>query len=134
MGLYGLRLNTLHPRDYGTALKPQGWRSLALPVQGLGQAALPSQVTQVSRAEATCGRGPLQESLSKRQDLPDGGQMAVVVHDVEVGHGAVALLFPGLILHLLQGHPLGEGVNAQDLRRLQRQHQKEKRQASAGRR
>lgn len=47
------------------------------------------------------------------------------MHDVEVGHGAVALLFPGLILHLLQGHPLGEGVNAQDLGGLQRQHREE---------
>lgn len=41
------------------------------------------------------------------------------MHDVEVGHGAVALLFPGLVLHLLQGHPLGEGINAQDLCGLQ---------------
>ena len=51
---------------------------------------------------------------------PDGRQVAVVMHDVEVGNGAVALLLPGLALHLFQGHPLGEGVNAQDLGGLQR--------------
>lgn len=43
------------------------------------------------------------------------------MHDVEVGHSAVALLLPGLVLHLFQGDPLGEGVNAQDLSGLQRQ-------------
>lgn len=59
--------------------------------------------------------------------LPDGSQVTVVVHNVEVGHSAVALLFPGLILHLLQGYPLSEGINAQDLRGLQRQHRKEER-------
>lgn len=42
------------------------------------------------------------------------------MHDVEVGHGAVALLLPGLVLHLLQGYPLGEGINAQDLCGLRR--------------
>lgn len=52
---------------------------------------------------------------------PDGRQVAIVMHDVEVGHGAVALLLPGLVLHLFQGHPLGEGVNAQDLSGLQGQ-------------
>ena len=52
---------------------------------------------------------------------PDGRQVAVVMHDVKVGHGAVALLLAGLALHLLQGDPLGEGVNAQDLGGLQRQ-------------
>lgn len=62
-------------------------------------------------------RGPPTE-----QGLPDGSQVAIVVHDVEVRHAAVALLFPGLIFHLLQGYPLGECINAQDLRGLQRQY------------
>lgn len=46
------------------------------------------------------------------------------MHDVEVRHAAVALLFPGLIFHLLQGYPFGECINAQDLRGLQRQYKK----------
>lgn len=46
------------------------------------------------------------------------------MHDVEVGHSAIALLFPGLVLHLLQGHPLGEGINAQDFCGLQRRHKR----------
>ena len=37
---------------------------------------------------------------------------------VKVRHGAVALLFPGLILKLLQGDPLGVGVDTQHLGRL----------------
>lgn len=51
-------------------------------------------------------------ATAQSQGLPDGSQVAVIVHNVEVGHGAVALLFPGLILQLLQGHPLSEGINA----------------------
>lgn len=66
--------------------------------------------------------GLLKGLLCKSQCLPDSSQVTVVVHNVEVGHGAVALLFPWLVLHLLQGYPLSEGVNAQDLRGLQRQH------------
>lgn len=62
---------------------------------------------------------PTEGAHAQSQGPPDGCQVAIVVHDVEVGHGAVALLFPGLILHLLQGHPLGEGINAQDLCGLQ---------------
>lgn len=64
--------------------------------------------------------GLLKEPSRKSQGLPDSSQVAVIVHNVEVGDGAVALLFPGLILHLLQGYPLREGINAQDLRGLQR--------------
>lgn len=56
------------------------------------------------------------------QGLPDSSQVAIIVHDVEVRHAAVALLFPGFIFHLLQGYPLGERINAQDLRGLQRQY------------
>lgn len=41
------------------------------------------------------------------------------MHDVEVGHGAVALLLAGLVLKLLERHALGEGVNAQHLGGLQ---------------
>lgn len=48
------------------------------------------------------------------------------MHNVEVGHGAVALLLPGLVLHLFQGYPLGEGINAQDFCGLQRHQEKEK--------
>lgn len=46
--------------------------------------------------------------------------MAVVVDNVEVRDGAVALLLSRLILKLLQGHSLGEGVNAQDFGWLQK--------------
>lgn len=70
--------------------------------------------------------GLLKEPSRKSQGLPNGSQMAVIVHNVEVGHGAVALLFPGLILHLLQGYPLREGINAQDLCGLQRRQHKER--------
>lgn len=70
--------------------------------------------------------GLLKEPLCRSQDLPDSSQVAIIVHNVEVGHGAVALLLPGFILHLLQGYPLGEGINAQDFCGLQRQHKKER--------
>lgn len=52
-------------------------------------------------------------------DIPDSCQVAVVVHDVEVRHCAVALLLAGLVLKLLERHTLGEGVNAQHLGGLQ---------------
>ena len=58
--------------------------------------------------------------------LPDRSQVTVVVDYVKVRHGAVALLFPGLILKLLQGDPLGVGVDTQHLGRLRGKRKKER--------
>lgn len=104
---------------YFPEMKTSQLASYPLLAQGPGQAAHSSEVTQawMETPEEEASRGAL---WHRCQGLPDGSQVAVVVHDVEVGHGAVALLFPGLILHLFQGYPLGESINAQDFCRLQR--------------
>lgn len=47
--------------------------------------------------------------------------MAVIVDYVKVRHSAVALLLPGLVFKVLQGHTFCESVNTQDLRWLMKE-------------
>jgi len=47
--------------------------------------------------------------------VPDSGSVAVDMDDIEVWHGGVAHGHPRLVLKLIQGSPLREGVDGQNL-------------------
>lgn len=89
---------------------------------GAGRAGLQGPGLCLARQQS----GHRRHGMPARGPSPDGGQVAVVVDNVEVRDGAVALLLPGLVLELLQGDPLGEGVNAQHFGWLQQRRGEER--------